>query len=84
LEQGGVLTVEKVAINAVMAGCSPIHFPVVLAACECILDDKFNLHGISATTMGTTPAIVVSGPIRHAAEVNFKHGVRASHKLQSH
>lgn len=50
----GVLTVEKCAINAVMAGCAPKHFAVVVSACECMVDEKFNLHGISSTTMGVS------------------------------
>lgn len=62
----GKATVEKVAIQAVMAGCAPEHFPVVLAALECMLceDDKehFNLKGVQDTTNPVTPLVVVSGP----------------------
>lgn len=81
---GGRLTCEKAAINAVMAGCAPKHFPVVLAAVECILDEKFNLHGISATTMGATPVLLVSGPSRHDADLNFKTGAMgAGHRANA-
>jgi hypothetical protein len=75
---GGVLTVEKVAISAVMAGCRPEQFAVALAAVEAMLDKRFNLHGVSATTMGATPVVVVSGPARLAAGLNFQAGVLGS------
>ena len=63
-------TVEKVAINAVMAGCKPDYLPVVLAAVEAACTDEFNMHGLLATTMGTGPVIVVNGPIRRAIGMN--------------
>ncbi len=63
-------TVEKVAINAVMAGCKPAYLPVVLAAVEAACTDEFNMHGLLATTMGTGPVIVVNGPIRRAIGMN--------------
>ena len=62
--------IEKVAINAVMAGCKPEYLPVVLTALEATCTDAFNKHGIQATTMGITPIIVVNGPIRHAIGMN--------------
>lgn len=55
-------TVEAVAVNAVMAGCRPEHFPYVLAAVECVLDPVFNLYGIQATTNPVAPLVVVNGP----------------------
>lgn len=67
----GVVTVEKVAINAVMAGCKPEYLPVVLAAVEAILTDDYNIHGVMATTMGASPVIVVNGPIRHRIGMNM-------------
>jgi hypothetical protein len=63
-------TVEKVAINAVMAGCRPEYMPVVLAAVEAACTDEFNMHGLLATTMGTGPVIIVNGPIRRAIGMN--------------
>lgn len=63
-------TVEKVAINAVMAGCRPEYLPVVLAAVEATCTDQFNIHGVLATTMGVAPVIVVNGPIRRAIGMN--------------
>src|SRR4029077_6365486 len=44
-------TVEKIAINAVMAGCKPEYLPVVLAAVEAVLEESFAMHGVLATTM---------------------------------
>ncbi len=64
------LTVEKVAINAVMAGCKPEYLPVVLTALEAICTDEFNMHGVLATTFFASPVIIVNGPIRHAIGIN--------------
>jgi len=64
------LTVEKVAINAVMAGCRPEYLPVVLAAVEAACTDAFNMHGVLATTMPVGPVLVVNGPIRRRLGMN--------------
>jgi hypothetical protein len=63
-------TVEKVAINAVMAGCKPEHLPVVLAAVEAALQEPFCMHGLLATTWFSGPLVVVNGPIARAIEMN--------------
>jgi thiol-disulfide isomerase/thioredoxin len=63
-------SVEKVAINAVMAGCKPEYLPVVIAALEAACTDTFNIHGVLATTMGVGPIVVVNGPIRRALGMN--------------
>ena len=63
-------TVEKIAINAVMAGCRPEYLPVVIAALEAVCTDEFNMHGVLATTMGVGPVLVVNGPIRHQLQMN--------------
>jgi len=63
-------TVEKVAINAVMAGCKPEYLPVVLAAVEAALIDEFGMHGILCTTMFCGPLVVVNGPIAQAIGMN--------------
>ena len=70
----GEATVEKVAINAVMAGCKPDYLPVVLAGMEAVCTDEFNIHGVMATTMGATPVMVVNGPIRYRLGMNMKLG----------
>ncbi|MEM7092379.1 MAG: thioredoxin [Actinomycetota bacterium] len=64
------ITVEKVAVNAVMAGCKPEYLPVVLAALEAVCTDDFNMHGILATTMSVGPVLVVNGPIRQRIGMN--------------
>lgn len=56
-------TVEAVAANAVMAGCLPEHFPVVLRALELMLEPRFNLAGVVTTTHPCWPLVIVSGPI---------------------
>jgi hypothetical protein len=63
-------TVEKVAINAVLAGCKPEYLPLVLAAVEAACTDAYNVHGVLATTMGVGPVLVVNGPIRRAIGMN--------------
>lgn len=65
-------TVEKIAINAVMAGCRPEYLPVVIAAVEAVCTDEFNMHGVTATTMGASPVLVVNGPIRERIGMNMK------------
>ncbi|MCG8417560.1 MAG: thioredoxin family protein [Proteobacteria bacterium] len=76
-------TVEKVAINAVMAGCAPEYLPVVLAAVEAACTDTFNMHGLLATTMPVGPVIIVNGPIGQRIGMNagrnvFGQGNRAN------
>ena len=68
-------TVEKIAINATMAGCRPEYLPVVIAALEAVCTEEFNIHGIMATTMGASPVVVVNGPIRHRIRMNMGIGV---------
>ena len=70
----GEVTVEKVAINAVMAGCKPEYMPVINAVVEAICTDEYNIHGVMATTMGASPVIVVNGPIRHELDMNMQLG----------
>jgi hypothetical protein len=67
------ITAEKVAINAVMAGCPPDCLPVVVAAVRAMCEPAFSLHGCSASTGGSAPLIVVNGPIR------AKLGMEATH-----
>jgi len=76
-------SVEKVAINAVMAGCKPEYLRVVLAAVEAACTDAFNIHGLLATTMSVGPVVVLNGPIRKRLGMNsginaFGQGNRAN------
>jgi hypothetical protein len=68
-------TVEKVAINAVMAGCKPQYMPVLLAAIEAALEPVFTLHGVLATTYFSSPVIIVNGPI--ARKIGMNSGINA-------
>jgi hypothetical protein len=60
----GEATVEKVAINAVMAGCLPQHFPVVVAALSAICDPRLDIAEVQVTTHQLTPMLIVNGPAR--------------------
>ncbi len=64
------VTVEKVAINAVMAGCRPEYLPVVLAAVAAVCSDAFNMHGVLATTHFPTPVLIINGPLRARLGIN--------------
>lgn len=65
-------TVEKVAINAVLAGCKPEYLPVVITAIEAALQDEFCMHGLLATTYYSGPLVIVNGPIGRAIGMNSK------------
>jgi hypothetical protein len=67
------ITVEKVAINAVLAGCKPEYMPVVLAALEAALEPEATMHGLLCTTCFSGPIIVVNGPI--AREIGMNSGI---------
>ena len=71
---GGVATVEKIAINAVMAGCLPEYMPVLIAAVEAIVEPEFNIHGLQTTTNPVSPLLVINGPIRNAIGINSGRG----------
>ena len=64
------VTVEKVAVNAVMAGCLPEYLPWVIAAVEAVCTDEFNIHGVLATTMPVGPVIICNGPGTRAIGMN--------------
>jgi hypothetical protein len=79
-------TLEKLAVNAVMAGCEPAAFPIVLAAVEAMLDPTFNLYGVQATTHPVAPLLVVNGPYGrrlglHGGSGCFGPGFRANATL---
>ena len=68
--QHGRATVERIAINAVMAGCRPEYLPVVIAGVSAICDPGFALEGVSGTTDAVTPLVIVNGPIRARFDIN--------------
>jgi hypothetical protein len=76
-------TLEKLAVNAVMAGCEPATFGVIVAAVEAMLDPAFNLYGVQATTHPVAPLLVVNGPYGrqiglHSGSGCFGPGFRAN------
>jgi hypothetical protein len=66
----GILTVEVLATNMVMAGCKPQYAPVVEAAVLALTDPAFNLNGVQATTHVASPLVVVNGPIARQIGMN--------------
>jgi len=73
--RGVPVTAEKLAINAVMAGCLPMHFPAVVTAIAAMLQPEFLLHGATASTGGCAVFIVLNGPIRR--EISASGGFNA-------
>ncbi|MGB1883372.1 MAG: hypothetical protein ACPHUF_05665 [Gammaproteobacteria bacterium] len=70
----GVVTPHILAVNAVMAGCRPEYFPVVVAAVRAILDPLFNLFAVQATTHPCGPCVIVNGPIAGELGINARYG----------
>lgn len=73
--RGRVLTAELAAVNAVMAGCRPEYFPIVVAALSAALDPIFNAHATFTSTGGAATCVVVSGPM--ASQVGMNSGANA-------
>jgi hypothetical protein len=76
-------TLEKLAVNAVMAGCEPAYFPLIVAAVQAMLEPSFNLYGVQATTHSVAPLAIVHGPVAaalgvHAGSGCFGPGFRAN------
>ncbi|GIS95767.1 MAG: hypothetical protein CM1200mP22_30040 [Dehalococcoidia bacterium] len=67
----GLATVEKIAINAVMAGCRPEQFPVLLAAIDCLAQPEMNHRDMQVSGHTEAPIILVNGPIAKKAGINF-------------
>ena len=67
----GLATVEKIAINAVMAGCRPEQFPVLLAAIDCLAQPEMNHRDMQVSGHTEAPLILVNGPIANKAGINF-------------
>jgi thiol-disulfide isomerase/thioredoxin len=65
-------SIEKIAINAVMAGCKPEYLPVVITAVEAALQDEFCMHGLLATTYFSGPMVMVNGPMSRAIGMNSR------------
>ncbi len=67
---GGKATIEKIAVNAVMAGCLPEYMPVLTAAVEAVADPLLNLQSVAVTTNPDIPMMIVSGPIVKRLDIN--------------
>ena len=66
----GEATIERIATNAVLAGCEPAHLPVLVAAVEAVADPAFNLQAVQSTTNPVTTWLIVHGPVARALGVN--------------
>ena len=71
----GIATVERVAANAVMAGCLPEYFPLVVAAVKGVLQPGFNLDGVQTTTGNVAPLVIINGPCRNRLQINYSSNV---------
>src|ERR1700722_17298387 len=69
----GIATVEKVAVNAVRAGCKPEYLPVIITIVQALLEKRFGLDMVQATTHPCSPLIILNGPIARELEVNSRH-----------
>jgi hypothetical protein len=70
----GRATVEKVAVNAVMAGARPEYLPVIIAAVEAIADPDFDLYGVQTTDESVTPLLIINGPVIKDLNINYGFG----------
>ncbi|MFC1945144.1 hypothetical protein ACFLWF_00145 [Chloroflexota bacterium] len=68
-------TIEKIAINAVMAGCRAEYLPIIITAVEAACEEKLNLYAIQTTTHPASILLIVNGPIRNELNINSKSGV---------
>lgn len=75
----GAATPIRVAANAVMAGCKPEHFPLVLLALEAMAEEPYNLYGTQATTHPCTPMLIFNGPIVRELGINSGHNVMGNY-----
>lgn len=71
----GIATVEKIAINAAMAGCKPEYMPIIITALQAMLDPAFELLRVQATTAGPAPLAIISGPV--VKKLGFNYGAGA-------
>lgn len=81
--RNGMVTIEKIAVNAVMAGAKPEYLPVIIAAIECLMDRRFNLYHVQNSGASPVPLIWINGPITREIGMNcglgyLGHGNRAN------
>ena len=70
----GAATLEKIAVNAVMAGCRPEYMPVLIAIVQAITEPEFNIHGLQTTTNPVSPLVIINGPVREQIGINSGRG----------
>ncbi len=70
----GEATIEKIAINAVMAGCLPEYLPVITTAVTAMCEEPFNLAGVQPTTHPSAPLLILNGPIAQKLNINSHYG----------
>jgi len=70
----GKATVEKIAVNAVMAGALPIHMPVLIATVQALMDPKSRFDTFEVSTGSWAPFVAINGPIRHDILLNYSSG----------
>jgi hypothetical protein len=75
----GAATPIRVAANAVMAGCKPEYFPLVLLALEAMAEEPYNLYGTQATTHPCTPMLIFNGPVAAEVGINSGHNVMGNY-----
>jgi hypothetical protein len=75
----GAATPVRIAANAVMAGCKPEYFPLVLLALEALAEEPYNLYGTQATTHPCTPMLIYNGPIAAEVGINCGHNVMGNY-----
>jgi len=75
----GAATPIRVAANAVMAGCKPEHFPLVLLALEAMAEAPYNLYGTQATTHPCTPMLIFNGPVASEVGINSGHNAMGNY-----
>ena len=75
----GAATPIRIAANAVMAGCKPQYFPLVLLALEALAEEPYNLYGTQATTHPCTPMLIFNGPVAREVGLNCGHNVMGNY-----
>lgn len=81
--RAGEATVEKIAANAVMAGCLPQFAPIVIAATEAMCQKEFNLYGIQTTTHLCTVLVLVNGPLVQELDINYSYNAMGQGRLSN-
>lgn len=81
--ESGTATVEKIAVNMIMAGCIPEHFPVVLAATKAMIHEDFRLYSLQTTTHLCTVLVMVNGPVVDRLGINYSYNAMGQGNLHN-